>query len=152
MRKTFSFLFILVFIFSSCEKDDFCTQNPVTPKLILRFYDNINKETLKPADNLYVWAEGKNDTLFANQTTDSLVIPLNTNTTQTIYNISKNDIVNQFTIDYTPKNEFVSRSCGYKVIFDNVGFTSNNTWIIDFTPNSLTTLENENEAHVQIYY
>ena len=29
---------------ASCEKDDFCTQNPVTPRLVLRFYD-INDRT-----------------------------------------------------------------------------------------------------------
>ena len=151
MKKIFA-LIVLVFIcFSSCEKDDFCTQNPVTPKLILRFYDNVNRETIKTVDNLYVWAEGK-DTLFVNESTDSLVIPLNSNTNQTIYNLSKDEIINQFTINYDPKNEYVSRSCGFKVIFDNLTFNSDNIWIQDFTPNTLTAIDNQNTSHVQVFH
>jgi len=151
MRKTFVFLSLIFFTFLSCEKDDFCTQNPVTPKLILRFYDDTNRESVKTVDNLYVWAEGK-DSLFINASLDSLFIPLNSAATETVYNFSKNNIVNQFTIQYTTENEFVSRSCGFKVIFNDVNFTSDNTWITDFEPSNLTTIENQNEAHVQIYH
>lgn len=151
MRKTFVFLSLIIFTFLSCEKDDFCTQNPVTPKLILRFYDTTNRESVKTVDNLYVWAEGK-DSLFINASLDSLFIPLNSAATETVYNFSKNNVVNQFTIQYTTENEFVSRSCGFKVIFNDVNFTSDNTWITDFEPSNLTTIENQNEAHVQIYH
>ncbi|WP_334058429.1 DUF6452 family protein [Polaribacter sp. P097] len=151
MRKTFVFLSLIIFTFLSCEKDDFCTQNPVTPKLILRFYDTTNRESVKTVDNLYVWAEGK-DSLFINASLDSLFIPLNSAATETVYNFSKNNIVNQFTIQYTTENDFVSRSCGFKVIFNDVNFTSDNTWITDFEPSNLTTIENQNEAHVQIYH
>lgn len=151
MRKTFVFLSLIIFTFLSCEKDDFCTQNPVTPKLILRFYDATNRESVKTVDNLYVWAEGK-DSLFINASLDSLFIPLNSAATETVYNFSKNNIVNQFTIQYTTENDFVSRSCGFKVIFNDVNFTSDNTWITDFEPSNLTTIENQNEAHVQIYH
>ncbi|EAQ41217.1 DUF6452 family protein [Polaribacter sp. MED152] len=151
MRKTFVFLSLIIFTFLSCEKDDFCTQNPVTPKLILRFYDDTNRESVKTVDNLYVWAEGK-DSLFINASLDSLFIPLNSAATETVYNFSKNNVVNQFTIQYTTENDFVSRSCGFKVIFNDVNFTSDNTWITDFEPSNLTTIENQNEAHVQIYH
>ncbi|MFT6698855.1 MAG: hypothetical protein ACJAVD_000340, partial [Porticoccaceae bacterium] len=48
--------------------------------------------------------------------------------------------------------EYVSRSCGYKIIFNEVTFTSDNTWITDFTPETLTTIDNQNEAHVQIFH
>ena len=53
---------------------------------------------------------------------------------------------------YTPEEEYVSRSCGYKVIFNDVTFSSDNNWIIDFTPETLTTIDNQNTAHVQIYH
>jgi hypothetical protein len=151
MKKTFVFLGLIFFTFLSCEKDDFCTQNPITPNLILRFYDASDREAVKTVDNLYVWAEGK-DSLFVNASLDSLFIPLNTANTETVYNFSKNNVVNQFTIQYTPNNEYVSRSCGYKVVFSDVTFSSDNTWITDFEPKILTSIENQNEAHVQIFH
>lgn len=151
MKRAIGLFCLLVFIFLSCEKDDFCTQNPVTPNLILRFYDDTNRTSLKVVDNLYVWAEGK-DSLFINASLDSLYIPLNSASTETVYNFSKNNIVNQFTIQYTTENEYVSRSCGFKVIFNDVNFTSDNTWITDFEPTLLNTIENQTKAHVQIYH
>ncbi|MBU3011937.1 hypothetical protein KO506_11025 [Polaribacter vadi] len=149
MRKIFGFL-LLITIISACEKDDFCTQNPVTPKLIIRFYDATDISNTKTADELYVWS-GTKDSIFENVSTDSLVIPLNSNTNQTIYNLSKGDIVEQFTIDYTPANEYVSRSCGYKIIFNDVSFTTDNSWITDFTQVE-TTIDNQTAAHVQVFH
>lgn len=150
MKKTVGLISILL-LFFSCEKDDFCTQNPVTPNLILRFYDSTNRNTIKKVDNLYVWAEGK-DSLFVNASLDSLYIPLNTAALETVYYFSKDNTINQFTISYSTANEYVSRSCGYKVIFNEVSFTSNNSWINDFEPNTPITVENQNKAHVQIFH
>lgn len=152
MKKIIALLFLAIVIISACEKDDFCTQNPVTPKLILRFYDTDNTETLKKASGLYVWAEGvAKDSLFINASTDSLYIPLNINAEETIYNFSKGNIVNQFTIKYTPENEYVSRSCGFKILFNDVIFSADNTWITSFTQIE-TTIENQNAAHVQVFH
>ena len=81
MRKIIPFVLQIIILNSACEKDDFCIQNPVTPKLILRFYDEVNRSSLKAVNELYVWAENK-DSLFVNISTDSLVIPLNTNNNQ----------------------------------------------------------------------
>ena len=150
MKKTVGIISILL-LFFSCEKDDFCTQNPVTPNLILRFYDSTNRNTFKKVDNLYVWAEGK-DSLFVNASLDSLYIPLNTAALETVYYFSKDNTINQLTISYSTTNEYVSRSCGYKVIFNEVSFTSNNSWINDFEPNFPITIENQNKAHVQIFH
>lgn len=150
MKKTVGIISILL-LFFSCEKDDFCTQNPVTPNLILRFYDSTNRNTFKKVDNLYVWAEGK-DSLFVNASLDSLYIPLNTAALETVYYFSKDNTINQLTISYSTTNEYVSRSCGYKVIFNEVSFTSNNSWINDFEPNIPITIENQNKAHVQIFH
>ncbi|QVY65486.1 DUF6452 family protein [Polaribacter sp. Q13] len=147
---------ILVFgllINTSCTKDDFCLQNPVTPKLVLRFYDDTNKETLKSVSTLYVWAEGK-DTIanFNGTSLDSIYIPLNSLDTKTVYKFSNGTDVDTFTITYTPKEKYVSRSCGYKVTFNDVTFYSDNTWIKEFTPSTLTTLDSQNIAHVQIFH
>ena len=136
---------------TSCEKDDYCIKNPVTPHLILRFYDDSNKETLKSVDELYVWAAEK-DSIFSNVKTDSIYLPLNSNTTKTVYYFSNGTTINSFTISYTPKEEFVSRSCGFKMTFEEVSFSSNSSWIKDFTPKTLTTIDSQNAANVQIYH
>jgi hypothetical protein len=152
MKKITLLLGFILLINTSCEKDDFCLKNPVTESLVIEFYDNSNKETLKNVKELYVWAEGKTDSIYINQTINSITIPLNSAATETVYNFSQENVVNQFTISYTPEEVYVSRSCGYKVVFNDVTFTSDNTWIIDFIPTSLTTIENQEEAHVQIYH
>tara|TARA_R110002126_G_scaffold291772_2_gene457568 strand:+ start:30755 stop:31207 length:453 start_codon:yes stop_codon:yes gene_type:complete len=150
MKKIIGFVLLCIILITACEKDDFCIQNPVTPKLILRFYDANDRTTTKNADALYVWAEGK-DSLFVNVVTDSLVIPLNSNTEQTVYNFSKGNVVEQFTINYTTENEYISRSCGFRVIYNNLSFTPSNNWITDFSTIE-TTVENQNAAHVQVFH
>ena len=157
------FLILLIFtltIISGCEKDDICLL-PTTPKLVLRFYDTTNQTTLKSVERLSVWADGK-DTLstYKSVTLDSIAIPLNVNTTQTIYHFKTNsvdgnkanNVINTFTINYTTTEEYVSRSCGFKTIFNNVTISSNNGWVQSFTPNSLTTINNETSAHVKIFH
>ena len=152
MIKSSVLIFLVSVVFFACEKDDFCTQNPVTPNLILRFYDDLDREALKNVPSFYVWAEGK-DTIFENVSTDSIYIPLNSLATETVYNLSTENTISKFTVQYTPKEEYVSRSCGYRVIFNEVTFTSNSgTWIKDFTPSDITTINNQNTAHVQIFH
>ncbi|WP_343329460.1 DUF6452 family protein [Polaribacter staleyi] len=162
MRKIFLILSFVILIITSCEKDDFCLKNPITPNLVLRFYNDTSKETLKKARFLSVWAEGK-DTIadYTSVSTDSIAIPLNSLTSETIYHLKINNedgakADNQFTtftIKYTPEEKYVSRSCGYQVIFNDVSFDSDNTnWIKNFTPETLTTIDNQNTAHVQIFH
>lgn len=150
MKKIVGLLFLFITIITACEKDDFCTQNPVTSKLILRFYDADNKTTTKEAESLYVWAEGK-DSLFVNIATDSLVLPLNSNSNQTIYNFSKNGVIEQLTINYMAENKYISRSCGFKISFNDVSFSPSNNWITDFTTIE-TTLDNQDAAHFQVFH
>ncbi|WP_233269904.1 DUF6452 family protein [Polaribacter sp. L3A8] len=155
-------LSFVILVITSCEKDDFCLKNPVTPNLVLRFYNDTSRETLKNARLLSVWAEGK-DTIadYTSVSTDSIAIPLNSLASETIYHLKINnedgaEADNQyttFTIKYTPEEKYVSRSCGYQVLFNDVSFASDNTnWIKDFTPETLTTIDNQNTAHVQIFH
>ncbi len=161
MKKIIIFLFLTFVFLTACEKDDFCSDNPVTPSLIIRFFDDDNRATTKDARRLSVWAEGK-DTLtqFTSVNTDSIIIPLNSIDTTTVYNFKINvggnnpiDQIAKFTVNYTTEEEFVSRSCGFKVNFNNLSFSaSENSWIKDFTPETLTTINNQNAAHVQIFH
>lgn len=147
-------------VFIACEKDDICL-SPTTPKLVLRFYDTANQTALKSVERLSIWADGK-DTLsiYKSVSLDSVAIPLNVNTTQTIYHLKTNtvdgnkanNLTNTITINYTTSEEYVSRSCGFKTIFNNVTISSNNGWIQSFTPTSLTIIDTQTSAHVKIYH
>lgn len=160
VKKYLLLLSTAIVILSACEKDDFCIQNPVTPNLVLRFYDNVDKETLKKVERFSVIAIGQTDSIYTNQTLDSIAIPLNTLALETVYTLKINSVdgvtannqVATFTIKYAPQEEYVSRSCGFKVIFNEVSFSKDSNWILDFTPSTLTTIDNENAAHVQIFH
>jgi hypothetical protein len=161
VKKNILFLVLFTCIFSACEKDDFCIENPVTSKLIIDFYDDTNRETLKNVQRFSIIAEGKIDSLFVNITSNSISIPLNSLTLETRYILKKNDDngakvddkIATFTIKYDTEEEFVSRSCGFKVKFNNLEFSSNtNSWITDFTPTTIINLDDQSAAHVQIFH
>ena len=163
MKKNILFLVLLTSIFAACEKDDFCIQNPVTSRLIIDFYDDTNRETLKKVERFSIIAVGQPDSLFTNVSTESRIsIPLNSLTNETVFKLKKNTTTNGakiddkiaiFTIQYDTEEEFVSRSCGFKVIFNNVAFSSDtNGWITDFTPTTIINLDDQSVAHVQIFH
>jgi len=157
------FAVIAIFmLFSACEKDDFCTkETPKTPKLVLRFYDANNRDEFKKVKNLSVWAEGK-DTLpsYKSVELDSIALPLNTMDIKTVYHLKMNAVdgnlsnnnINTLTITYETEDVFISRACGYRTIFHNVNINSDNTWFVDYTPTSISTIDNEYKAHVKVYY
>ena len=141
----------------SCEKDDFCI-DPITPNMIIRFYDATNTSNTKSVSNLSVNPEGI-DVIYSNESLDSILIPLDVTSGQVIYNFSKGNNQDIITIDYDVEEVFVSRSCGFKAIFNNVTVTSDvsNDWIIGLTEtleNTITipTIENESAAHLQIFH
>ena len=148
MKKIVLFLLLIATVLS-CEKDDICI-NATTPNLIIRFYDNTDKTVLKSVPTLYVWATDK-DSIRENVSVDSLVIPLNTLQDISNYNFSSNSIVDEVTINYTRSDEFVSRSCGYKTIFDNLSITTTSNWILDSEIIN-STVNNETSAHLYIYH
>lgn len=151
MRKHLYILLLISLSIIGCEKDDFCV-DPITPNLIIRFYDANDQTALKTISNLYVWPEGR-DSVVVNAVTDSIAIPLDVASGQTIYNFSNGTTQDQITIDYTTQEIFVSRSCGFKAIFNNVTFTPViTTWISSISPTTVTTIENESAAHVQIFH
>lgn len=158
--KRIGFLLSIILLMAACEKDDICIE-PITPNLILRFYDNASQTDIKTVERLSVWADGK-DTLsaYTSVAVDSIVIPLNTQATQTIYNFKMNNVdgniannmIDQLTINYEVEEVYVSRSCGFKAIFNNVTVTSGSGWFQSITPGTITTINNEAAAHVQIFH
>ncbi len=168
MKKSMRFLILTVAtLFSlSCERDDICIDE-ITPKLIIRFYDFENPELFKDVANLKVTIEGGEGD-YVNETitslTDSIALPINVEGNQTRYTLTlqATDILEQeenpdiLEITYTQEDLFVSRSCGYKAIFNDVGTDleeDDDNWIIEIVPQSAPLdITDESKAHVKIYH
>jgi len=156
----------------SCEKDDLCpASTPTTPSLVIRFYDTDNHASRKRVDNLKVFIEGR-DTISLG-TTDSIALPLLTNTTATRWGLQYNRPIGTggtiadtdfVEFKYTTREEYVSRACGYKVMFTLDESTNPNPnpvltdlpgqshlWIDEFAIDN-RNIENEKQAHVKIYF
>ncbi len=162
MKKRFQFVIALLFVgLFACEKDDFCTLTPVTPNLVLRFYDKTDTTKTKIVNPLSIIAQGKTDSLFTGIATDSIAIPLNGFAFETVYTLKKHDtlasgqienITSEITIRYTPEEEYISRSCGYRFIFKQITIeNSTNSWIDRFTILQ-DSIINQAQAHVQVFY
>ncbi len=149
MKKYFFLLILTVIIIGGCEKDDFCIDE-ITPNLILRFYDFDNQTSTLTVSDLTIWPEGR-DTIINGQTLDSIALPLDVNSAQTVYNLSMGTTVDQLVIDYTTNEIFVSRSCGFKAEFTDVVATPTNNWILSIDQIT-TTIEDESAAHIQIFH
>ena len=157
MRKYYLLLTLIPLLVSSCEKDDFCIE-PITPNMVIRFYNATNITQTKSVEDLSVTPEGF-DELYSNANLDSILIPLDVTSNQIIYNLSSESNIDIITINYDVEEVFVSRSCGFKAIFNNVSVTSDvsNDWIIGLTEtleNTITipTIDNETAAHVKIFH
>ena len=157
MKKYYLFLSLIALLISSCEKDDFCIE-PITPNMIIRFYNATNISETKAVNDLTINISNL-DSIYTNVSLDSIVIPLDVSSNQIIYNFSSGTNVDILTIDYEIQEVFVSRSCGFKAIFNNVTITSDvsNDWIIGLTEtleNTITipTINDESAAHVQIFH
>lgn len=150
MKKSHILIFGIILSFFSCEVDDICLE-PTTPQLIIRFYDIANPTNKKAVNSLNIWIVGK-DSIIKNKKTDSIAIPLKTGANITTYKFSSSNAVDEITYSYERNEVFVSRSCGYKIIFKNVTASkSTSNWVkqlIIIKP----TVENEKNAHIKIMH
>jgi hypothetical protein len=149
MKKYLLVLGILLYTFTSCEDDDFCDL-PTTPRLIIVFFDKENPSTKKPLP-MYVWANDK-DSIYQLAITDSILVPLDTQNTTTLYKIATTNIVDEFNFNYTVSEEYISESCGYIAKFNDFSLESNTKNWINSIVVSTTKVENETETHVKIYH
>jgi hypothetical protein len=136
----------------SCEKDDICLEE-TTPNLMLKFYDFDNDTVVKTItiDSIRVL----NMSLISSYTKksfDSISIPLDINQYKTSYQVSSGKTSDTIYFSYDRNDVFVSRSCGYKTLFENLAVDSiTNNWIKAYTINT-TIIDNDTTAHINIYH
>jgi len=152
MKKYFTIITVCVLTILSCEKDDICI-DATTPNLVIRFYNNDIQTDLKNVLLDSVWAINKNGIeQYKGVSTDSIAIPLNLNENSTTYIIKNNAIKDTIKFIYDRKDIFVSRSCGYKTIFENLQIDNNSiNWIKNISINN-TIIENDTAAHITIFH
>ncbi|TJY34065.1 DUF6452 family protein [Pontimicrobium aquaticum] len=178
MKKRHILILLCSLVVFACEKDDICPEaTATTPQLIVRFYDTISVDDTKSVSGLFVYGiNDANETVFFKDisvaTKDSIAIPLRTdiNTTKLVFHsdfsiddngtpddesddvvLGNPDIVD---INYTRDDVYVSRACGYKAIYSNLGATlttDTDNWITNITIEN-NTIENESAAHINIYH
>lgn len=160
--KLFLTLFLASVFTISCEPDDICASTtPTTPKLILRFYDSANPNTLKSVENLAIQGVG-NELIYSVSSTDSIAVPLKSQETATSFILTKNfsdpatDSTNpdQINLVYTSDQIYISRACGFKAQYElnqPTLETDTSAWIQTIEL-STAVIENETKAHVKIYH
>ena len=157
MKQFLTLSAVVLLCLCACEPDDICLEGtPGTPQLIVVFYDKDQPDTKKLVSDLQV--KGVDiETLLYDATTDSIALPLRTLTNSTSFSIkatqngsAAEDII---TFNYTSEDEFISRACGYKTIFDNVTFSTTNSfnWI-DNIEIITTSISDNNNTHVKILH
>lgn len=168
MRNGIKNLLLLLFLLTglACEKDEICLEE-ITPKLILRFYDQDDPDEFKSVQNIKINIEGiegdYTDTSISTST-DSIALPIkvSANMTRFILTLPADDSQgieenrDTLTLIYMQEDVFVSRSCGYKTIFHEgeASLTDDGDNWIKLLEQKDDPLEitDENRAHVKIYH
>jgi hypothetical protein len=173
MKKIILLLFVLAFSFSGCEKDDICDANTVTTaRLVISFYDVTNSSVLKNVTNLKITGEGITDGVVFNGSSlingSTVSIPLKTNADATTFSFILNSgstnpaLVNEdiLKFNYAREELFVSRACGFKTEYTldpltpyvlTDAATGDQKWI-QYIAVKNSTIANENETHLEIYF
>lgn len=166
MKKILIPFIVLSLLFSSCQYNDICTEDtPVTPKLVIKFYDAQKPSRLKPVEKFNVKAKDSDKFYFKEAITDTLVkLPLKTGTNLTEYQlvIFQNDSTraeqsNIVEFTYTPEDVYISRPCGFRNIFTDFDYRlietdSTSTWIQKIEIPHENQIVNEQAAHLYIYH
>ena len=166
MKKIVALLLFVILSFSSCEKDDICTDE-TTPRLVLEFYDISNPTNLKTVLNLKIKGIGATEDLGTFNNVSKVELPLDITQDTTKYSLILNstsltlDDEDLLQFNYSRQNVFVSRACGYKTLFElnptPTGVIKTDAaipdgfWIQDINIQT-TNIETENETHIKIYF
>lgn len=169
--KRLSYIYISIIITlmcHSCQKDDLCTPDQATtPRLIIEFRDALNPLNIKPVAFIQIQEVGStvfaplnNDGATSLTNAETLSIPLRTDNDTTSYNfiITENSIENtdQINFNYSLSEEYVSRACGFRVIYNDLATSLTienplNPWINSaIIVNGNVT--NNTDVHVQILH
>lgn len=165
MFKRIIFLILIIFIFKGCTKDDICPEGEATTaNLVITFNDIANPAVRKKVNVLSVLTNDTDSVRVQYLTsTDSIIVPLSTNSDTTRYlfvrnTISENDTIKNYDemiFTYSRENSYVNRACGFKTEFINLDSRleneDNENWIEDII-NIRDTVNDETSAHITLLH
>lgn len=162
MLKKLLVIIVLVFAFKGCTRDDICPEGTATtPKLIVVFKDASIPANNKKVISLSIETDYENWVLvLGNTETDSINLPLNTNSDTTKYRFIRTTVIDtviSINIDkvmfvHKRQDLYVNRACGFKAIFNELDSKleeepSDGNWIKQVITER-TTVNDQNEAHI----
>ena len=169
MKKIATLLLLFVCIAFSCEKDDICPEDtPTTPSLIVEFRDFTLIDNTKSVTGLRIEDFVDSTHVLGDHSSTSevqMILPLKTDALETKYKVYRDYVDTDgvitgnpdvITITYETKEVYVSRACGYKIIFENVLLTitpetTSDNWMLFAAPeNDNQSVINEDEIHYTI--
>lgn len=163
-------ILLLAVLLIGCERDDICPEStPTTPSLIIDVFDFSNQENKKNVFGLLIVGADRQDALpdYGIVSSNNLILPLKTDENTTEYRLIKEAVRGDdglltsgnedvISINYSRREVFVSKACGYKTIFENVTLTivdDEDNWILSETPlNPNQSVEDETSAHFNIFH
>ncbi|MGA8853559.1 MAG: DUF6452 family protein [Christiangramia sp.] len=163
-----------------CQRDDICPETTdTTPFLIIKFYDIENPDESVAPQNLsineigneeYVTIRNGSDQIieYKRRTSDSIAIPLRTDTDLTELEFTVNDPRDEEEPDpenlpntdiirftYGRQEEYINRACAFKVNYVGLKLTPDSgddgAWIQDIRIEEVN-IEDQNQAHVSIFF
>lgn len=163
--RGFLFIFLAVFSFNACEKDDICVDGD-TALLIIRFYDIADTTEFKAVPNLRILGLGQSAPINPDTdrtSIDSIGIPLRIGAPNTTFLLIKDSAddddmeignIDTLTFDYNTVEDFTSRACGFVASYENLtqGLTTDSeNWIQDITILN-SQIKKQDSAHVKIFH
>ncbi len=152
MKKWWIWLGILIFI--SCERDDLCLQNPVVTVNTVFLNANGDKEVVDSLTVLTI----SGDTLVPLAPVDSVGLVPNPGQTADTLIFKKISgalqAADTVLLQYRPAYQFVSKACGYRMIYKNMQAAlrqGSNSWIDSIRLNT-NQIDNDTITHLEIYH
>ncbi|MEL6485312.1 MAG: DUF6452 family protein, partial [Bacteroidota bacterium] len=141
-----------------------------TPNLVIGFFDAIDTADAKAVTLLRIKETTLDTTLGTGDfdrtsTSDSIGVPLRTDESNITFAIITDSAdgdtedeetgnIDTLRVTYNPREEFISRACGFVVQYDNIAIelnTDDDNWIQDINVLQ-TNIENSNNIHVKIFH
>lgn len=152
-----SMLMIVPFLLSGCEEDDICIGEG-TPNLTVVFRNQLNTENQKDSLTIYRSADigfEDADTLFEKFFTDSIKLPLaGLNTDRVYFKIKRRSNTDSdiLTVNYQSKSEYVSKACGFRVVYEGLNYDTTQQHINSLLPAESNELKDETTTNLYIIF
>jgi hypothetical protein len=159
MLKAFRLLFLCcILLFQGCEDDEICIE-ALSSRLHVEIKPALSTSVFGINSVAVAETNGSDIEVVAGSPTSfKVLLPLQKTTAtfkidllfaSTDPNQTKSPITEFLTINYTTKNQYISKACGFKTKYENLNYTTTGELLVN---EPKTTINNENETHLTLQY